>query len=208
MVRTLRPAGWIRTTNAAAVLGWDRWRERGTGLAGGRAFCFALSQTHEHHQILLPTVIAHGDRAERWLQGKAGIKCCLCPFCNHWAEWPCRPELCVLLGAKMEGNGKLQLPYFKADCTEVSSLLAGRALVLLSWPETCAYLWPSFGLGNRTEPNPLTGRNFHKFQLVEGFPLMLFSHEKEFGCLILSPAGPILISFLKMKIYDAMLLKN
>lgn len=131
---------------------------------------------------------------------------CISPAITR-LELPCCPKLCVVLGAQMKGNGKLTPP-FQSRLHRSLSLLAGRGLALSSWPKTWAHLWPSFALGNWTEPNPLTGRNFHKFHLLQIFPLMLPSHEWESAWLILTPAGPILIQFWKIKIYDAVLLKK
>lgn len=72
------------------------------------------------HQVPLPTVIAHRDRAERRLQGKAAVKYCLSPLCHHWAEWPCRPELCVVLGARTKPTDWEKLPQISA-CGSLST---------------------------------------------------------------------------------------
>lgn len=197
MERTLRPAGWIRTTNVSSSPGLRQMEWEGAqGWLVAEPFALlylkhtSITSSRCHQQLSLTETELRGG-----CTGKHPLNAACVSSAITGLEWPCCPELCVALGAKMKGNGKVRLHYFKADCTEVSQLLAGRTLVLLSWPETCAYLWPSFGLGYWTELNSLTGRNFQKFQLVQVFPLMLFSHEREFGCLILSPAGPILISF-------------
>lgn len=210
MRRALRPAGWIRTSDVDAVT-VSRAETDGEG-AQGRLVTEPLALLCLKHTSITGSCCQQLSLTETELRGGWTGKQPLNAACVSSAitglQWPRCPERCAALAAQMKGNGKLWLHYFKADCTEVSLLLAGRAPVLPSWPKTCAYLSLSFSLENWTEPNPLTGRNFHKFQLAEVFPLMLFSHEREFDCLILSPAGPISISFLETKIYDAVLLKN
>lgn len=144
MERTLRPAGWtrafqqvpIRTGNVEAVfcvLGWDRWRER-----GHRAWLVAEPFTllFLKHTSITSSRCQQLSLTETELRGgctgKQPLNAARVSSAITRLEWPCRRELCVALGAKMKGNGKLRLYYFKGDCTEVSPLLAGRVLVLPS----------------------------------------------------------------------------